>query len=100
MTKVIKSNVDTTTENANPFEAAGQLQIQDDLDDLKLKEQQSQLRKVENLQGDVQDLHSIYSQFHEMVRDQAEQVENVQDNVESTQQNVNQGLVQIIKAHK
>lgn len=100
---IIKSNEDTITkdtENTNPFEAASQLQIEEDLDELKLQQQQSQLHRVENLQEDVEDLHSVYSQLHEIVGDQKEQVENIEANVESTHENVNQGLVQIIKAHK
>lgn len=103
VTNIINSSDDNATktpENTNPFEAASQLQIQEDLDQLKLKEQQAQLQRVENLQEDVQDLHSMYSQLHEMVGDQSEQVENIQVNVESTQENVNQGFRNIVKAHK
>lgn len=103
-TKVInKLNEEFTakeTENENPFEAASQLQIQDDLNELKLKEQQSRLQRVENIREDVEDLHSMYSQLHEMVGDQREHVENIEVNVETTQENVDKGFMQIIKAHK
>lgn len=87
-------------ENTDPFEGVQQIQIQENLDDLKLKEHETRLKSVKAIEEDVEGIHGIYSQLHQMVGEQAEHVENVENNVEVTEQNVKSGLKQIIKAHK
>lgn len=93
-------NENSETENLNPFEGAAQIQIQGNLQDLKLKEQQDRLARVEELEGDINDLHEMYVQVNEMVDDQRRDVDYVTESVESSNVNVQAGLRQLIKAHK
>ncbi|CAH1970370.1 unnamed protein product [Acanthoscelides obtectus] len=87
-------------ENCNPFEGASQLQLQENLNDLKLKQHREQLARVENINKDVEDLHEIYRDLHGMVETQATHVDQVEESVESTQKNVEGGLKHLVNAHK
>lgn len=92
---------DENKENVgNPFAGASQIQIQGNLNDLKLKEQQNRLNRVEDIHRDVEDLHEMYQDLNEMVHHQSEFVENVEENVESTQENVDMGVKSIVSAHR
>lgn len=86
--------------NDNPFEGAQQIQIQANLDDLKLIEHESRLKNVQSIQENVEDLHGLYTQLHQMVEEQGERVDHVDDNVNVTHENVDLGLKQLVKAHK
>nr|CAH7728652.1 unnamed protein product [Callosobruchus chinensis] len=87
-------------ENCNPFEGASQLQLQENLNDLKLKQHREQLSRVENINKDVEDLHEMYKDLHGMVETQATHVDHVEESVESTQKNVEGGMRELVKAHK
>ncbi|VEN58781.1 unnamed protein product [Callosobruchus maculatus] len=87
-------------ENCNPFEGASQLQLQENLNDLKLKQHREQLSRVENINKDVEDLHEMYKDLHGMVETQAPHVDHVEESVESTQRNVEGGMRELVKAHK
>ncbi|RZC36283.1 syntaxin-17 [Asbolus verrucosus] len=83
-----------------PFEGASQIQIQENLDDLKLKQHQELLNEVENVHRDAEDLNEIFTQLNQMVEGQREQVDQVEENVEGAHENVQSGLKQLIKAHR
>ncbi|KAJ8962977.1 hypothetical protein NQ314_005694 [Rhamnusium bicolor] len=100
VTNALRENEEMDKENYNPFEGTSQLQIQENLEDLKLKQHQEQLNKVENINKDVGELHEIYKHLNEMVETQGQDVDNIEETVESTQNNVESGTRHIIKAHK
>ncbi|KAG5880674.1 hypothetical protein JTB14_028430 [Gonioctena quinquepunctata] len=94
------TNNEQEKENCDPFAGLAQIQIEGNLDELKLKQRQDQLNEVENIHRDVQDLHEMYKDLNEMVGNQAELVDNVEKNVDGTQQNVESGAKSLVKAHK
>lgn len=100
--EIIRAHQDRiqTVENQNPFEGAQQIQIQGNLDDLKLKEHETRLKSVEAVQRDVEDIHGLYSELHQMVGQQGEHVDNIEKNVDVAQENVDAGLKELVKAHK
>lgn len=87
-------------ENISPFEGASQIQMTENLDELKLRTATEQLNKVENMQKNVDDLHEMYHNLNEMVGSQAENVENIEKTVDSAHQNVERGTKELAKAHK
>ncbi|KAJ3660392.1 hypothetical protein Zmor_004842 [Zophobas morio] len=87
-------------QKTHPFEGASQIQIHDDLDEIKLKQRQELLEDVENVQRDAQDLNEIFTQLNQMVESQRENVDKVEESVDNTQENVQSGLRQLVKAHK
>lgn len=87
-------------ENCDPFEGASQIQMQENVEDLKLKNQQDTLTKVENISKDVQDLHEMYKDLNEMVDVQGENVDHIEKTIDSAQQNVENGARELMKAHK
>lgn len=101
--KVIQAsavNEDAEKENANPFEGASQIQIQENLESLKLKQKQDQLNRVENINRDVEDLQEMYINLNEMVGQQANNVDHIEATVENAQQNVDSGAKELKEAHK
>lgn len=101
-TKLVTAHQETieNAEKPNPFSAASQLQVQERIEDVKLKQLEEVRTEVETIQGNVQDLHQMYTQLHQMVGEQGENVDNVEKNVEETHENVDRGLKQLVKAHK
>lgn len=98
---LIKSELeDSEKENCSPFEGASQIQMVENIDELKLKGASDQLQKVENIQRDVEDLHEMYQNLNEMVGSQAENVDHIEKVVDNTQQNVESGTKELEKAHK
>ncbi|CAH1155744.1 unnamed protein product [Phaedon cochleariae] len=87
-------------ENSHPFEEASQIQIFENIDELKLKEQQEQLSHVESIHRDVEDLHEMYQNLNGIIDKQGDDVENVARNVDEVQQNVESGTNHLRKAHK
>lgn len=87
-------------ETLDPFAGAQQIQIQENIDDLKLKEHESRLKNVESIQQDIEGLNGLYSELHQLVGQQGEQINAVEDNVEVTNTNVNAGLKELVTAHK
>lgn len=86
-------------ENVDPFNNTPQLQLQVDIQELKMKEEQ-RLQQVENINSDIQDLHGMFIDLNKMVGEQGEQVDVVENNVEDAQHNVNTGLKHLVKACK
>ncbi|KAJ8954595.1 hypothetical protein NQ318_003126 [Aromia moschata] len=95
-----RQDEETDKENCDPFEGTSQLQLEEDLESLKLKQRQEQLNKVDNLNKDVGELHEMYKHLNEMVDTQKENVEHSGRTVETAQQNVEIGTRDIIKAHR
>lgn len=95
-----QASEESEKENQRPFEGASHIQIQENLEDLKIREKQEQLCKVENINRDVQDLNEMYKNLHEMVGTQAESVDQISENVESAQLNVETGTRSLSKARK
>lgn len=91
---------DSEKENLNPFEEASQIQMTENLEELKLKDDKNQLYKVENIQRDVNDLNEMYQNLNDMVGSHAEKVDTIQQSVDSTQQNVESGTKELGKAYK
>ncbi|KAL1518000.1 hypothetical protein ABEB36_001690 [Hypothenemus hampei] len=87
-------------ERINPFEGASHIQIQDDLQDLQLKQEQARLNGVQEIQQKSEDLLEIQKNLHKFVKDQGEQVEEVVNNVDTAQDNINSGFRSIVKANK
>ncbi|XP_044269307.1 syntaxin-17 [Tribolium madens] len=83
-----------------PFEGASQIQLQDTLDDIKLRQRQELLNEVETVQRDTEDLNQIFTHLNEMVEGQREQVEHVEETIEESKENVQSGFKQLVKAHK
>ncbi|KAJ8924696.1 hypothetical protein NQ315_000847 [Exocentrus adspersus] len=100
VTATQNSTEDIEKENCNPFHGASQIQIHENIDDLRLKERQDQLNKVENINKDVEELHALYKDLNEMVETQGEDVNHVEETVESAHQNIESGAKDIMKAHK
>ncbi|KAJ8973395.1 hypothetical protein NQ317_002763 [Molorchus minor] len=98
--KVTNRNDDTDKENCNPFEGTSQIQIQDDLKSIKLKQQQEQLNQVENINKDVGELHEMYKHLNQMVDCQSENVDHIEKTVDDSQKNVDAGAKDIMKVHK
>lgn len=101
-TKVVTAHQETieNAEKPDPFSAASQLQVHENIEDVKLKQLKEVRNEVETIQENVQDLHEMYAQLHQMVGEQAENVENIENNIDQTQENVDRGLKQLVKAHK
>ncbi|XP_017774784.1 PREDICTED: syntaxin-17 [Nicrophorus vespilloides] len=95
-----QNEVNENIENENPFQAAGQLQIHANIEDLRLQDKIDTMVKVEALEVDVQDLQGMYVNLNQMVGEQAETVDVIESNVEGTQESVNQGLKSLMKASK
>lgn len=77
-----------------------QLQIDADLNELKLKQNENCLQRVENIETDIQDLHSVYCTLNEMVVEQKDSVNVIEDNVENANENVSTGARHILSASK
>ncbi|KAG5325017.1 STX17 protein, partial [Pseudoatta argentina] len=60
--------------------------------------QQTCLHVWNRLQGDIQQLHELFTEFNKVVHDQKEMVDNMEDNIEETQTNVNEGAKYLQKA--
>ncbi|EFA00762.1 syntaxin-17 [Tribolium castaneum] len=83
-----------------PFEGASQIQLQDNLEDIKLRQRQELLNEVETVQRDTEDLNQIFTHLNQMVEGQREQVEHVEETIEESKENVQSGFKQLVKAHK
>ncbi|XP_056644117.1 syntaxin-17 isoform X1 [Diorhabda sublineata] len=95
-----RQNVELEKENLEPFEGTSQIQMQQTIEEIKLKQREEQLNKVENIHKDVQDLNDIYKNLNEMVVNQADVVNQISNDVDNTQQNVIEGTRTLAKAHK
>ncbi|XP_018325419.1 syntaxin-17 [Agrilus planipennis] len=84
----------------NPLAGVAQIQLQEDINDIKLAERQNTLNQVEEINNDIEELHDLYTNLNELVHNQAEQVNEVENHVQQTNENVTSGLKQIIKAAK
>lgn len=91
---------ESLNERVNPFEGASHLQIAESVHALKLKQKQERLDRVQEIQKDTEDLHAIYRDIHGMVQVQGDQVTQVEETTTNTEQNVNQGFMDVVKAHK
>ncbi|XP_056644118.1 uncharacterized protein LOC130449980 isoform X2 [Diorhabda sublineata] len=94
-----RQNVELEKENLEPFEGTSQIQMQQTIEEIKLKQREEQLNKVENIHKDVQDLNDIYKNLNEMVVNQADVVNQISNDVDNTQQNVIEGTRTLAKAH-
>uniref|UniRef100_A0A6P7GFG9 Syntaxin-17 n=1 Tax=Diabrotica virgifera virgifera TaxID=50390 RepID=A0A6P7GFG9_DIAVI len=95
-----QSNEESEKENSGPFDGAAQIQIQENMDELRLKQKEEQMNRVENINRDVEDLHEIYKNLNEMVDNQADLVNQIVNDVDSAQENVESGSKELAKAHK
>lgn len=80
-----------------------QLQTNYQLSQNQLKSQQACLEEFENLQREVEDLHSIFQKFGGQVEEQKEFVDHIEKDVVETAENVAQGeghLRQALKYQK
>ncbi|KAL3275313.1 hypothetical protein HHI36_020080 [Cryptolaemus montrouzieri] len=87
-------------DSSNPFEGACQVQISENIQELKLKEYNEKCARVEAINEDVNDLHHIFGQLNEMVQVQGDSVQDVSESVESTANNVNAGVKHLQVAHR
>ncbi|KYN04366.1 PREDICTED: syntaxin-17 [Cyphomyrmex costatus] len=71
-----------------------QLQVEQE----NLQRQQTCLHVWNRLQGDIQQLHELFTEFNKVVHDQKEMVDNMEDNIEDAQINVNEGAKHLQKA--
>ncbi|CAG9839634.1 unnamed protein product [Diabrotica balteata] len=95
-----QSSEESEKENAGPFDGASQIQIQENMDELRLKQKTEQMNRVESINKDVEDLHEIYKNLNEMVDNQADLVNQIANDVDSAQENVESGSKELAKAHK
>ncbi|XP_011697954.1 PREDICTED: syntaxin-17 [Wasmannia auropunctata] len=82
-------------ETQHPLEDSG-IQLQAEQEDLQ--RQQTCLHVWNRLQGEIQQLHELFTEFNKVVHDQKEMVNNMEDNIEETQINVNEGARYLQKA--
>lgn len=75
-----------------------QIQIYDDLTELKIREKEDVLNRVEALNKDIEDVQDIFHDLNQMVVQQKEYVDNIEVNVEVANENVSGGLRHLIKA--
>lgn len=95
-----QNEINENIENENPFLHAEQIQIHSNLEELKVKQSQEKLEKVEALNKDVEGLHEIYKELNTMVNDQKEPINRIETNVEHTQEQVHHGLSHLIQTSK
>ncbi|XP_019757471.1 syntaxin-17 [Dendroctonus ponderosae] len=87
-------------ERFNPFEGASHIQIQADLDEIKLQNEQARLNRVQEIEQTSNDLKEMHRDLHQLVRDQGEQVDEIEIDVAAAEQNVQSGFLNIVKANK
>ncbi|KRT85555.1 hypothetical protein AMK59_369, partial [Oryctes borbonicus] len=95
-----QNEINENIENESPFHEADQIQINADLDELKLEESANTLGRVEALNKDIENLHGIYVDLNTMVAGQKEAVDTIEADVFKSEENVKEGLSHLIKAHK
>lgn len=84
----------------NPFIGANQIQIQESIEELKLKAETEKFNKMMNLNENIQDLHGMYEDLNRMVVEQKESVDVIEENVENAQEDVNRGTRTLMKICK
>ncbi|CAL7935499.1 unnamed protein product [Xylocopa violacea] len=72
------------------------IQLQEEQQDLQ--RQEACLHAWNTLQGDIHQLHQLFTDFNKVVDDQKELVNTVEDNIEETNINVKQGEKFLVKA--
>lgn len=95
-----ENEINENLERKNPFYGADQIQIQENLEEIKLKSEKNKLKQVESLCEDIKDLNGICSDLNQMVNEQKQSVNQVEANVEVAHDNVISGIKDIIKASK
>lgn len=98
--QVIEEHEDPAETSTDPFEGVNQIQMQESLADIKLKQDLERLNRVEALTENIEDLHGIYENLHQMVGEQKEYVDVLEENIENTEVDVNKGVRSIVKACK
>ncbi|XP_066250064.1 syntaxin-17 [Euwallacea similis] len=94
------SPMSSPDERINPFEGAQAIQLQEDLDSLRLQQEQARLNGVQELQKKSEDLLEIHKDLHKLVKAQGEQVEEVEINVTAAQDNIQAGFLDVVKVNK
>lgn len=87
-------------EGVSKQDAFVDLQIQENLEDLKLEEHYNRLKNVQNLQEDIENVHGMFVDLHGMVEEQGIAVNTIESNVEEVQEDTKRGFREILKASK
>ncbi|KAF2899762.1 hypothetical protein ILUMI_06425 [Ignelater luminosus] len=99
--QIISRNIEENNDkNQNPIQGISQLQVQENLSELKLNEKERQLRQVEALNKDIEDVHGIFTDLNQLAGEQKEHVNAIEANTEVASENINSGLRQLIQASK
>ncbi|KAF7282996.1 hypothetical protein GWI33_001629 [Rhynchophorus ferrugineus] len=96
----ISPEEDPPNERINPFIGTAQIQIEGDLQQLKLKQEYDRLHKVQEIQKDTEILQEMYRSLHGITQEQGDQVSQVESNVAISELNINEGYKDIVKANK
>lgn len=84
--------------NENCLVNTPQLQVQESVVEVRLREAEERLQQVENLNQDIQDVHGVFAELNDIVGSQKEQVDMVETNVERASENVSVGLSNLVTA--